>query len=266
MNNKKNTKNQIFVAVVPAYNEEKSIRRTLDSLVTQSLPLDGIVIVNNSSKDRTGDIVCEYQDKYDNIYLVLESKKGTGFACNTGFNFAIEELNADIVNRTDADTVPANNWNEEIEKYFRTHPTKQIVSGPSHAFKDEFYRNGDQILWPLMQWLYRNGSILTTWSKVTLRFAIGHNMAIRADAFKTVGGFSNSSIDKADEDFELSRKIYNYFGLSAMDYDPNIEVWTSMRRIRQLGYPKLVIYYWKPTTPPSQKARIKMTRGNIDKR
>lgn len=257
-----------IVVVVPAYNEEKTISKTLDALVGQSSLPDGIVVVNNNSNDKTGDIVGKYQNMFPGVHLVSELKKGTGAACNTGFRYAMEELKADIVSRTDADTIPANNWNEEIAKYFREHPTKQLVSGPSRALKDEFYRNRDKILWPVMHTAFRIGNVAVTRSLWPDRFAIGHNMAVVADAFKDVGGFPESSIDEADEDVELSKRIYNRFGLGAMGYDHSLLVRTSMRRIRQLqrGYLGLPSYYWNPATPPSQERRMKMTGGDIDKR
>ena len=255
--------------VIPAYNEEKTIARTLDSLIRQSLPLHDIVVVNNNSNDRTSDIVQEYQESKDSnsaIHLVTEHTKGTGFACNTGFYFAIEELKAAIVSRTDADTVPVNDWNKAIAKYFSSHPAKQLVSGPSYALRDEHYRSGDKFLWPLMHTAFRLGNVAITHSLFTARFAIGHNMAVRADAFQKVGGFPNGSIDKSDEDVELSKRIYDFFGFDAMAYESEINVQTSIRRIRQVGYWGLVGYYWNPGKSPSQKRRIAMTGGQIDKR
>ena len=248
--------------------KKKTIAKTLDSLIDQSLPLHGIVVVNNCSKDRTVDIVQEYQEKRNGstIHLVSEPKKGTGSACNRGFAFAIEVLMANIVSRTDADTVPSNNWNEEIEKFFRLHPNKKLVSGPSYALRDESYLPRDKFLWPFVQTAFRIGNVAITHSLFTTKFALGHNMAITADAFKQVGGFPDSSIDQADEDVELSKRIYNYYGLRDMGYESAIKVRHSTRRIRQLGYRGLVLYYWNPGVLPSQSRRIKMTGGEIDKR
>ncbi len=257
------------VVVVPAYNEEKTLSKTLGSLVHQSLSFKHIVVVDNNSTDSTGDIVRKFQtNRRGNsiIHLVTELKKGTGVACNTGFGFAINELKANIISRTDADTVPDSDWNEKIVEYFRTHPTKKIVSGPSYALRDEFYRGRDKVLWPIAQVAFRLGSVATTHSLFTTKFALGHNMAVRDYAFQEVGGFSNSSIDEADEDVEISKRMYTSFGLGAMGYERKMKVWTSMRRIDQLGYHGLVYYYWNPGVLPSQERRIEMTNGEIDKR
>ena len=256
-----------IVAVVPAYNEEKTIGDTLDALESQSLPLSGIVVVDNGSTDKTSDIVHAYQARRNGdgiIHLVQESEKGTGIASNTGFRFAIDELGADIVSRTDADTIPSDDWNDEIAQYFRDHPRKQLVSGPSFARKDEFYRGGDRILWSLLRKAYRIGNVAVAGSLFPYKFAVGHNMAVRADAFDEVGGFTHSSIAEKDEDVELSKRINSRFGFSALGYEPDIKVWTSMRRIRKLGYLGLAPYYWNPATPPSQERRLKMTDGEVD--
>src|SRR3989344_3850518 len=48
-----------FSAIVPAYNEEKSITATLQSLVNLDYPKEKleIIIVNDGSQDKTGEVV-----------------------------------------------------------------------------------------------------------------------------------------------------------------------------------------------------------------
>jgi len=47
-------------AIVPARNEEERIKLTLDSLKTQTLSLQKIIIVNDGSEDRTAEIAARY--------------------------------------------------------------------------------------------------------------------------------------------------------------------------------------------------------------
>lgn len=43
--------------IIPAYNVEKYIRRCMDSLVNQTYEKLEVIVVNDSSTDRTGDII-----------------------------------------------------------------------------------------------------------------------------------------------------------------------------------------------------------------
>jgi glycosyltransferase involved in cell wall biosynthesis len=110
------------VIVVPAYNEEACIGQTLDALAAQSLAPDGIVVVDNNSTDGTSDVVEHRQRDIPNLHLVFEERKGTGIACNTGFRYAIDEIGARTISRTDADASPRPNWNEVICSYFTSKP------------------------------------------------------------------------------------------------------------------------------------------------
>ena len=81
--------------VVPAYNEEEVIARFLDACI-RDVKLDQsfeIVIVNDGSKDRTREIVREYERKHAFIRLVdHEVNRGLGKALETGFATARGEV------------------------------------------------------------------------------------------------------------------------------------------------------------------------------
>jgi glycosyltransferase involved in cell wall biosynthesis len=63
--------------LMPAHNEGKSIRKSLDSIITQTRKIDEIVVVNDGSTDDTGSILDEYAEKYSNIHPVhLEYNTG----------------------------------------------------------------------------------------------------------------------------------------------------------------------------------------------
>src|SRR3989344_7690229 len=58
-NKKKLTRNPFFSAIVPAYNEEKSIWMTLQSLINLDYPAENmeIIVVNDGSTDKTKEII-----------------------------------------------------------------------------------------------------------------------------------------------------------------------------------------------------------------
>lgn len=249
-----------IVSVIPAYNEEKSIGQTMDALLNQTMNPEAIVVVDNGSSDATPDIVADYQSRESRVQLQHEPVKGTGRACNTGFYFAIEELGAEIVSRTDADTLPSPGWTDAIHEYFAANPHTQLIGGPNLPKKDEFFRSYDRVIHPIFWTSFRVAAAGVTRSRLPLRMVPGHNLAIRSSAFVAVGGFTNTSIDECDEDLELSRAVFDKFGYEAMGHSPDMVVHTSMRRIRRVGYRGLVGYY----THPSREKRLQKTGGGID--
>jgi chlorobactene glucosyltransferase len=98
--------------VLPARNEEKYIAKCLDSLINQSYPNFEIVVINDSSSDRTGEIIQRYHTLNPKVVVTInaESKpeegQGQGW---TGKNWACYQgyLNStgEILLFTDADTV-----------------------------------------------------------------------------------------------------------------------------------------------------------------
>jgi glycosyltransferase involved in cell wall biosynthesis len=86
-------RDRTIAVVVPAFNEEKLIGKTL-----QWIPafVDHIVVVDDASRDQTGDVVRSHQ-KGDSriVYLRHERNEGVGGAIATGYKWA-REKNVDI--------------------------------------------------------------------------------------------------------------------------------------------------------------------------
>lgn len=250
-----------IAVVIPAYNEELLIRGTLDSLSQQQTEANyRIVLVDNGSTDGTAEIASDFPG----ITVLEEPRKGTGFAANTGFTYAIGEYSPRFVMRTDADTVPAQDWIESARHYLGEHPGKQLISGLVRPLKDQYYRPTDELLLPASYAAYRIGVTALKRTLWPLRVARGGNMAIRPQAFESVDGFPNGAIDDIDDDLELTRRIYKEYGFDGLGNVHGMEVRTSMRRIRRTGYFGLLNYYLNFTNQSLSDVRSTMTDGNID--
>ena len=79
--------------ILPVYNMEKYLDRSLKSLLQQDLPEEDyeIIIVNDESKDNSLKIANEYASKYPNIKVVDKKNGGTGAARNSGLDVASGE-------------------------------------------------------------------------------------------------------------------------------------------------------------------------------
>lgn len=108
-----------FTTIVPAYNEEKSVKETLLSLINLDYPNEKkeIIVVNDGSTDKTKEIVEQFIQDHpaDKITLVNQKNQGKGKAMNTGLALAQGEFFACL----DADSFIAANALQEMLPLFQ---------------------------------------------------------------------------------------------------------------------------------------------------
>lgn len=84
--------NQVLSIIVPAYNEERTIGSILDRLIAADLPAGfdkEIIVVNDCSSDKTGEVVAEWMQRYPFIrYDRHAVNQGKGAALHTGIKLA----------------------------------------------------------------------------------------------------------------------------------------------------------------------------------
>ncbi|MBL7214324.1 MAG: glycosyltransferase [Phycisphaerae bacterium] len=91
-----NTQNYSVSVVIPAYNAEKHIQRSIDSVLRQTRPADEIIVVDDGSTDNTPVILSEYGNK---IIPIRQQNAGASIARTTG----IERASGDWIAFLDAD-------------------------------------------------------------------------------------------------------------------------------------------------------------------
>ena len=75
--------------IIPSYNSEKYIAKTLDSVCAQTYADFEVLVMNDYSSDRTAEIVESYAAKDSRIHLMnLPGNKGVSHARNTGVRMA----------------------------------------------------------------------------------------------------------------------------------------------------------------------------------
>ena len=83
--------------IIPAYNEEKSIKKTVDNLQKENSEVD-YIIINDCSTDKTKEIC--YENEFNVINLPVNL--GIGGAVQTGYKYAYEN-GYDVAIQMDAD-------------------------------------------------------------------------------------------------------------------------------------------------------------------
>jgi len=80
----------VLSIVVPVYNVENYLSKCLDSIINQDIAKDDyeIIIVNDGSTDKSGEIAKDYADRYPNVVLVNQENQGLSGARNSGIRIA----------------------------------------------------------------------------------------------------------------------------------------------------------------------------------
>lgn len=94
--------------IIPIYNCEKYLEKSIDSVVNQTLKDIEIILVNDGSTDNSGDICDRYSRKYTNIKVIYQENKGAAAARNAGMKIAIGEY----IGFIDSDDIISNNMYE----------------------------------------------------------------------------------------------------------------------------------------------------------
>ena len=87
-----NTQFPCFSIIIPIYNTEKELPRCLDSILNQEYPNFEIILVDDGSRDRSGELCDQYARKNKQIKVVHQENAGCSAASNAGVNVAKGEF------------------------------------------------------------------------------------------------------------------------------------------------------------------------------
>ena len=80
--------------IIPVYNVEPYLSKCLESIVNQDLSQNEyeIIVINDGSKDKCGDIITQFKSSYSNVIYVEQENKGVSAARNRGLDLARGEF------------------------------------------------------------------------------------------------------------------------------------------------------------------------------
>lgn len=110
--------------LVAAYNEEKVITRTIDSLLASDYPQLSVVVVDDGSLDRTAEVVEQRFGGDSRVRLLRQSNGGKAHALNT----ALAQVDTPVVLCVDADTLLDPQAIQKLARHFDD-PTVGAVAG-----------------------------------------------------------------------------------------------------------------------------------------
>lgn len=197
--------------VIPVYNEEKYIANCLQSIASQKVMPDEVIIVDNNCTDKTLSIIKDYPF----VRIIHEKKQGMIAARNAGFNAALYE----IIARCDADVRLPPNWIVRIKRNFvRLHI--DALTGPI-TFYDAPIQSSiiARGYLDMMKPIHRGGETL-----------IGPNMVITKKIWEQVKDKVCLNDKLVHEDIDLAYHIQESGG--KIKRDNGLVVGTSSRRAK----------------------------------
>ena len=206
---------RLISVVIPVYNEEINIRRSIESINNDSVE---IVIVNDGSTDNTLEVCREYEAKYDNIRVFTQENQGQ----NAARYKAISEASGEYIMFLDSDDSYNPNTVsrviETIEKY--NHPDiirfrYQML--PMNTVQDQYFdeqekyvekRDFRELVYPMFIDSYRLNALGMDCVKKSLIDSIGNEgseVRFGEDMLANLKMFT-----KANDAVFLKDVLYNY--------------------------------------------------------
>ena len=131
----RNGKHKNITAIVPVYNREYTIKRAVDSILSQSHVPDEIIVVDDCSTDRTRDILESYGNEIRGIYLSKNS--GPSRARNEGIIHARTEWLAFL----DSDDCWEKDKMKRQIEYLKQYPFYQILQSEEKWIRNDIRVN-----------------------------------------------------------------------------------------------------------------------------
>ena len=178
--------------VIPAFNEEKYIKNTLESLIDQDTNLEyEVIVVDNNSTDKTLEIARQFKDRI-NLRIINETKQGRGVARARGF----DEARGGIILSADADTIFYQGWIETLASAIKgdvVGVTTSCKINDLSLISNRIFNFGQ----PICMVLYR--------IFLGHYWLSGFSFGILKSVYLSSGGFDTSL--QAQEDIDLSFKV-----------------------------------------------------------
>ena len=120
------TESEQISVIIPLYNKEAEIERTLLSVINQSLKPREIIVVDDGSTDSSADIVRHIIERYPehNIRLVSQTNAGVSAARNRG----VEEATGEYIALLDGDDCYLTGYIAEVCRLMTYYPTSDCFS------------------------------------------------------------------------------------------------------------------------------------------
>lgn len=183
-------KKPLVSVVVPVFNAERIIKKSIESILSQTLKDFELIIVNDASIDKTSEIVSSYAKKDKRIRLINNDHN---LKIAHSLNIGVSSTKAEFVARMDADDIALPQRLETQYLFLKTHPKVAIV-GTNISIVDE----NEKTIWK-REYPTQSKDL----KKIMLRYSpFAHpTVMFRKKIFQKFGGYDPQMIPCEDIDF-----------------------------------------------------------------
>ncbi|OYT41419.1 hypothetical protein B6U80_01380 [Candidatus Pacearchaeota archaeon ex4484_26] len=190
-------KNYSVSFLIPAFNEQATISNTINSILSLNYPhkLLEIIVINDGSADKTGEIVKNIVKKNKKVKLI--NKKNTGKA--DSLNVALKEAKGELIVVVDADSYPNKTAIKKMVPYFDDEKVAAVTSSILVKNNKNFFGSIQALEYSIIAWTrklldYVDGVYVSP----------GPLSMYRKSALLEVGGFDTKNMT---EDIEMTWKL-----------------------------------------------------------
>lgn len=183
-------KKPLVSVVMSVFNDDKYVRRAIDSILNQTLKNIEFIIINDASKDNSLQTIQSYVRKDRRVKLINNPQE---LKLAPSLNLGVSQAKADLIARMDPDDISLPERLEIQHLYLRKHPAVAVV-GTNLSIVDE---NKKEI------WVRDYPTKSVDIKKIMLRYApFAHpSVMFRKKVFEEFGGYDPNMKLCEDTDF-----------------------------------------------------------------
>lgn len=172
-------KKTLLSVVIPVYNGEKSIGRTLDSLIAQDFQNFEIVVINDGSTDTTEEILWDYSQKDTRVKVYSYPNGGVTLARKR----ACDHINGEFVLALDADDTMVEGFLTKLSDLIQKHPMLDVIRYKAHRINDFIELDPDTHNGTYIKGVVSGKEALRHWTFGTKHWELFWLLAIRKELY-----------------------------------------------------------------------------------
>lgn len=177
---------KLFSIIIPIYNCEQYIERCLTSILNQNVKNIEIILINDGSTDKSGNICDVFSQKYPCIKVIHQENKGVSYSRNVG----LKKSNGKYIVFMDSDDYLSENYFRDISEILEKNKSIEllnfgfysevennefkILSSDEIKYSKRFYKSKNEIKTDFIN-LWDNTMLYNIWNKIYVKKIIDEN-------------------------------------------------------------------------------------------
>jgi poly-beta-1,6-N-acetyl-D-glucosamine synthase len=216
----KPNKNYSISLIIPAHNEEETIKETIENVFATTYPKQflEVIVVNDRSTDKTQQIVEQLLKKYPNLKLLNKKTVSPGVINGKAdaVNYALNVAKGELVAVTDADSFPSKDSLGKLTGYFNNKEMAAVTSFVTVRNKEgNLYGKVQALEYTILAW---NRKLLDFVDSVYV--TNGPLSLYRKEYVIQVGGFD--AVTTITEDIDITWNLLKHGYKTAMCFDAHV--------------------------------------------